>query len=67
MLDRLREAGHITHPSPLLAPLLEKLPEVFAAEVLTRMDPTERAMCSRVGVACRAVAGGYTRPLFGST
>jgi hypothetical protein len=38
VLDRLREAGQITYPSPLLAPLLERLPEVFAAEVLPRLD-----------------------------
>jgi hypothetical protein len=54
LLGMLREAGLVTYPSPLLAPLLEKLPEVFAAEVLPRLNPTDRTMCSRAGGACRA-------------
>ena len=67
VLDRLREAGQITYPSPLLAPLLERLPEVFGAEVLPRLDPADRAMCSRVGGACRAAVADSGLPRAGTS
>jgi len=35
--------------SPLLGPLLEELPDVFAAEVLPLLDPTDRAVIAQVG------------------
>ena len=54
LLGRLREWGLITYPSPLLGGLLEKLPEVLAAEVLPRLDPTDCVLFGRVGRACRA-------------
>jgi len=44
LLRWLRKAGLIAYPSPLLGRLLEKLPEVLREEVLTRLDPTARAM-----------------------
>jgi hypothetical protein len=49
LLGRLREAGLITYPSPLLEPLLGELPEVLAAEVLGRLDPVDRTMLAAVG------------------
>jgi len=55
LLGRLRECGLITYPSPLLVPLLEEWPEVLAAEVLPRLDPTDLALFARVGPASRAV------------
>ena len=60
MLGRLREAGLITYPSPLLGGLLEKLPEVFAAEVLAQLDPADLAFVAQVDSGCRAavVASG---------
>ena len=36
VLDRLREAGMMTYPSPLLGSFREQLPDVFAVEVLGR-------------------------------
>jgi len=41
VLGRLREAGLISYPSPLLAPFIEELPEVFTAEVLPRAGAAE--------------------------
>jgi len=63
LLGRLREWGLITYPSPLLGGLLEKLPEVLEAEVLSQLDPTDVAMFARVGSASRAavVASGLPR------
>jgi len=49
LLGRLREAGLITYPSPLLGVLLEKLPEVFQAEVLPRLGPADRTVLAQVG------------------
>jgi len=60
----LRATGLITSfPSPLLERLLEELPEVLAAEVLPRLDPTDLAMFARVGKSSRAavVASGLPR------
>ena len=54
LLGWLREAGQITYPAPLLGGLLERLPEVLAAEVLPRLPPTDLAMVARVGPASRA-------------
>ena len=54
LLGRLRGEGLITYPSPLLGRLLERLPEVLAAEVLPRLPPTDLAMVARVGPASRA-------------
>jgi hypothetical protein len=51
-LKSLRLAGLTTYPSPLLGRLLKGLPEVFAAEVLTRVDPADRAYSRRWG-RCR--------------
>jgi hypothetical protein len=63
VLGSLREAGLITYPSPLLGRLLGELRDLFAAEVLPQLDPTARALFSRVGGACRAavVASGLPR------
>jgi len=63
LLGTLREWGKIPYPSPLLAPLLEEWPDVFAAEVLTRLPPTDLAMFARVGRAswAAAVASGLQR------
>jgi len=63
LLGWLRATGLITYPSPLLGGLLEKLPEVLAAEVLPRLDPTDIAVFGRVGPASRAavVASGLPR------
>jgi hypothetical protein len=49
LLLRLRELGLITYPSPLLGGLLERLPEVLAAEVLPRVGPTDLAVLAQVG------------------
>jgi len=64
LLGWLRAQGLITYPSPLLEGLLGgELPEVFAAEVLPRLDPTDVAMFGRVGKASRVavVASGLPR------
>ena len=45
----VREAGLLIYPSPLLGPLLEKLPKVFTAELLPRLDPADRAVVAQVG------------------
>jgi len=60
LLGRLREWGLITYPSPLLGGLLEKLPEVLAAEVLPRLSTTDLAIFARVGPASRAAAVAST-------
>jgi len=54
LLLRLRELGLITYPAPLLGGLLEKLPEVLAAEVLARLVPTDMLLFGQAGRACRA-------------
>ena len=63
VLGRLRQAGLITYPSPLLGRLLEELRDLFAAEVLPHLDPTTLALFSGVGGACRAavVSSGLPR------
>jgi hypothetical protein len=60
VLDGLRVAGHLTYPSPLLGALINKLPEVFAAEVLPHLDPADLAFVAQVDSGCRAtvVASG---------
>jgi len=52
----------ITYPSPLLEGLLEELPEIIAAEVLPRLDLTDRAFVAQVGRGCRVGPGGYCSP-----
>jgi hypothetical protein len=63
LLGRLRAEGLITHPSPLLEPLLGEMPEVFAAEVLPRLKPTDLALLAKAGPEARAagVASGLPR------
>jgi len=51
LLVRLREAGLIAYPSPLLGGMLEYLPEVLAAEVLSRVNPTDLVVFGQVGRA----------------
>ena len=62
LLLRLREAGLITYPSPLLAPLLEEWPDVLAAEVLARLDPTDLVVFGQAGRACRAAVVAFGVP-----
>ena len=62
VLRRLREAGLITYPSPLLPRLLEELPEVLAAEVLSRLDSVDLALFGQAGRACRAAVLASGRP-----
>jgi hypothetical protein len=61
--DLLRELGLVTYPWPRLGGLLEKLPEVLAAEVLPWLGPTDLALFARVGQASRAavLASGLPR------
>jgi hypothetical protein len=63
LLGRPRKSGLITYPSPLLGRLLERLPEVIAAEVLPRLDPADRAVVAQVGRPWLAavVSSGLTR------
>jgi hypothetical protein len=67
LLGWLRAAGLITYPSPLLVGLLEKLPEVLAAEVLPRLGRTDLAMFARVGSASRAAVVASGLPRAGAT
>jgi hypothetical protein len=63
LLLKLRAAGLIAYPSPLLgAGLLEKLPEVLAAEVLTRLDPTDVVLFGQANRACRAAVVAFGVP-----
>jgi hypothetical protein len=62
LLLRLRELGLITYPSPLLRGLLEKLPEVLAAEVLPWLDPTDVVVLGQVAHACRAAVVAFGVP-----
>jgi len=62
LLLRLRELGLITHPSPLLGGLTEGLPEVLAAEVLARLDPTDLVLFGQAGRACRAAVVAFGVP-----
>ena len=66
VLGRLREAGLITYPSPLLGRLIE-IPAVFAAEVLPRVDPTGRGLIARVGRASRAMVVASSLPRAGAS
>jgi hypothetical protein len=49
LLLRLQELGLTTYPSPLLGGLTEKLPEVLAAEVLARLEPTDLVLFGQAG------------------
>jgi hypothetical protein len=51
LLSSLRRymKGLITYPSPLLGELVEKLPEVLTAVVLTKLDPADIAVVAQVG------------------
>ena len=62
LLLRLRELGLITYPSPLLEGLTEGLPEVLAAEVLARLDPTDLVLFGQAGRACRAAVVAFGVP-----
>ena len=67
LLGRLREAGLINYPSPLLGALLERLPEVLAAEVLPQLDPADRAVVAQVGRPWLAAVVASGLPLAGKT
>ena len=54
VLGRLREAGLITYPSPLLGRLLGELPQVLEKEVLAQLDSVDRTMLAQVGRPWRA-------------
>ena len=58
----LRGKGLLTYPSPLVGRLLEKLPLVFAAEVLPWLDPADRAVVAQVALPWLAavVSSGLT-------
>jgi len=62
LLLRLRELGLITYPSPLLGGLLEKLPEVLEAEVLSQLDPTDIVLFGQAGRACHAAVVAFDVP-----
>jgi len=48
-LNWLRATGLLTYPSPVLGRLFDRLPDIFAAEVLPRLDPADRAVVAQVG------------------
>jgi hypothetical protein len=62
-LNWLWAKGLLTYPSPLLGSLLEKLPEVLAAEVLLRVDPADLSVIAQVGSwwLAAVVASGLPR------
>jgi hypothetical protein len=63
LLVKLREAGLIAYPSPLLGEgLLEKLPEVLAVEVLARLEPTDVVLFGQANRACRAAVVAFGVP-----
>jgi hypothetical protein len=62
LLPRLWELGLITYPSPLLGGLLEKVPEVLAAEVLARLNPTDLVLFGQAVRACRAAVVAFGVP-----
>ena len=63
LLLKMREAGLITYPSPLLGEgLLEELPEVLAAEVLARLEPTDVVLFGQANRACRAAVVSFGVP-----
>ena len=63
MLLWLREPRLIAYPSPLLGRgLFEDLPEVLAAEVLSRLDPTDVVLFGQAGHACRAAVVAFGVP-----
>jgi len=57
----LRELGLITYPSPLLGVLLEQ-PDVLAAGVLARLEPTDLVLFGQAGRACRAAVVAFGVP-----
>jgi hypothetical protein len=67
LLGWLRAQGLITYPSPLLAQLLDEWPDVLAAEVLARLDPTDLAMFARVGPVSRAAVVSSNLPSAGAS
>jgi hypothetical protein len=62
LLLKLREAGLITYASPLLTPLLEEWSDVFAAEVLARLEPTDVVLFGQANRACRAAVVAFGVP-----
>ena len=66
LLGWLRAKGLITYPSPLLGPLVGELPEVFRAEVLPLLEPTDLALFGRVGSASRAAVVASDLPRAGA-
>ena len=61
--------GYDDDASPLvslLLLLLSELPDVFAAEVLTRLDPIDRTFLAQVGGACRAAVAASDLPCAGT-
>ena len=66
-MGRLRRAGLITYPSPLLGPLLGELSELLLAEVLPWLDPTDLALFARTGRASRAAVASSGLPRAGTT
>ena len=62
LLLRLRELGLITYPSPLLEGLLEKVPEVLAADVMSQLQPTDVVLFGQANRACRAAVVAFGVP-----
>jgi hypothetical protein len=62
LLLKMRELGLIVYPSPLLGGLIEKLPEVLAAEVLSQLDPTDVVLFGQADRACRAAVMAFGVP-----
>jgi hypothetical protein len=61
-----REAQGAEAAVTLLLLLVTELPEVFAAEVLTRLNPINRAFLAQVGGACRAAVAASDLPRAGT-
>ena len=67
LLGRLRAKGLITYLTPLIGRLVEELRDVFAAEVLPQLDPTDLAMLGRARGARRAAVVASGLPRAGAT
>jgi hypothetical protein len=65
LLTRLWEAGLITYPSPLLAPLLKEWRDVLVKHVLSRLDPTDCAILAQVARPWLAVVVANNLPRAG--
>jgi hypothetical protein len=63
----LREKGLLTYPSPLLGRLLEELPAVLAAEVLSRLVPADNAVLAQVARPWLEVVLTFGLPRAGKT